>query len=190
MTIMEARVALWAFLVSITSSIAAAQQISVAYNHSQIFSRFQTYSWRADEIKRVGQTMLSQLVRQDVDTAMQNKGLQQVHEDQTPDLIVMASSNENQQTSSGAWGTFGVSDAVGRMTPHRIRRAILILDLYKARTPSLLRRGIAHDEDVAQEPTLVWRGIAQDTLSGNINRNQLCIKKAVQKMFKQYPVYP
>jgi len=87
---MEARVALWAFLVSITSSIAAAQQISVVYNHSQIFSRFQTYSWRADEIKRVGQTMLSQVVRQDVDTAMQNKGLQQVHEDQTPDLIVMA----------------------------------------------------------------------------------------------------
>ena len=34
---------------------------------------------------------------------------------------------------------------------------------------------------------LVWRGIAQDTLSNNGNKNQKNIEKAVEKMFKQRP---
>jgi len=33
----------------------------------------------------------------------------------------------------------------------------------------------------------VWRGIGQNTLSNNGNKNQQTVDKAVQKMFKQYP---
>ena len=39
----------------------------------------------------------------------------------------------------------------------------------------------------AKAQSLVWRGIAQDTLSNNGNKNQQLIQKAVQKMFKQWP---
>ena len=35
--------------------------------------------------------------------------------------------------------------------------------------------------------SLVWRGIAQDTLSNNGNKNQQLVQKAIQKMFKQWP---
>jgi len=35
--------------------------------------------------------------------------------------------------------------------------------------------------------SLVWRGIAQDTLSNNGNKNQQTVQKGVQKMFKQWP---
>jgi hypothetical protein len=33
----------------------------------------------------------------------------------------------------------------------------------------------------------VWRGIAQDTLSNNGDKNQKMVEKAVQKMFKPWP---
>ena len=34
---------------------------------------------------------------------------------------------------------------------------------------------------------LVWRGIAQDTLNNNGNKNQKEVQNAVNKMFKQWP---
>jgi hypothetical protein len=34
---------------------------------------------------------------------------------------------------------------------------------------------------------LVWRGIAQDTLSNNGNKNQKEVNNGVNKMFKQWP---
>ena len=40
--------------------------------------------------------------------------------------------------------------------------------------------------DVKQKE-LVWRGIAENTLSNNGNKNQKMVEKAVQKMFKQWP---
>jgi hypothetical protein len=33
----------------------------------------------------------------------------------------------------------------------------------------------------------VWRGIAENTLSNNGNKNQKNVEKAVEKMFKQWP---
>jgi hypothetical protein len=35
--------------------------------------------------------------------------------------------------------------------------------------------------------SLVWRGIAQNTLNNNGNKNQEMVQKAVTKMFKQWP---
>jgi hypothetical protein len=39
----------------------------------------------------------------------------------------------------------------------------------------------------AKSKSLVWRGIAQNTLSDNGNKNSQTVSKAVQKMFKQWP---
>jgi hypothetical protein len=41
--------------------------------------------------------------------------------------------------------------------------------------------------DIAKNKSLVWRGIAQNTLSNNGNKNSQMVSKAVQKMFKQWP---
>jgi hypothetical protein len=46
----------------------------------------------------------------------------------------------------------------------------LIVDLYDSKTK-----------------TLVWRGLAQDTLNNNGNKNQQMVQKALAKMFKQWP---
>ncbi len=59
---------------------------------------------------------------------------------------------------------------MGGITPQQNVEATLIVDLYSASTQSL-----------------VWRGIAQDTLSNNGNKNQQLVQKAIQKMFNQWP---
>jgi hypothetical protein len=62
---------------------------------------------------------------------------------------------------------------MGTITPQQNVEGTLIVDLYSAKSQ-----------------TLLWRGIAQDTLSNNGNKNQQLVGKAVQKMFKQYPYPP
>jgi hypothetical protein len=59
---------------------------------------------------------------------------------------------------------------MGGLTPEQNVEGTLIVDLYDAKSQSL-----------------VWRGIAQDTLSKNGNKNQQMVQKAVTKMFKQWP---
>jgi hypothetical protein len=39
----------------------------------------------------------------------------------------------------------------------------------------------------AKNQTLVWRGVAQDTLSDKGDKNQKLVSKALDKMFKQWP---
>jgi hypothetical protein len=110
------------------------------------------------------------VAQQDIDTALQGKGLQKVQESQKPDLILTANGGMRQQTSYSAWGMRGIGGGMGGITPQQNVEATLIVDLYNAGTQSL-----------------VWRGIAQDTLSNNGNKNQQLVQKAIQKMFNQWP---
>ena len=60
---------------------------------------------------------------------------------------------------------------MGGITPEQNVIGTMIVDLYDAKNKSL-----------------VWRGIAQNTLkSNNGNKNSQMVSKAVQKMFKQWP---
>jgi hypothetical protein len=91
-------------------------------------------------------------------------------EEMNPDLILTASGGMKQQTSYQAWGMRGIGGGMGGTTPEQNVVGTMIVDLYDAKNKSL-----------------IWRGIAQDTLSDNGNRNSQMVSKAVQKMFKQWP---
>jgi hypothetical protein len=157
-------------LLSITSTIALGQQVSVNYNHSQSFAGYHTYAWGADNANQVQNSILAQVAQQDIDTALQGKGLQKVEESANPDLLLTASGGMKQQTSYTAMGMRGFGGGMGSITPQQNVEGTLIVDLYDAKAKSL-----------------VWRGIGQDTLSNNGNKNQQMVGKAVQKMFKQWP---
>jgi hypothetical protein len=101
---------------------------------------------------------------------MQAKGLQKVEESQNPDLIITANGGMKEQTSYSAWGMRGIGGGMGGISPEQNVIGTMIIDLYDAKTQSL-----------------IWRGIAQDTLSNNGNKNQQIVEKAIQKMFKQWP---
>jgi hypothetical protein len=167
---MKTRLALCAVAISLLSAIVAGQQVSVNYNHSQSFAGFHTYAWGPNNANKVQNSILAQVAEQDINSALQAKGLQMVQANQNPDLIVTGNGGMKQQTSYSAWGMRGIGGGMGGITPEQSVEGTLIVDLYDAKNQ-----------------TLVWRGIAQNTLNKNGNKNQQMVEKAIEKMFKQWP---
>jgi hypothetical protein len=147
-----------------------AQQVSVNYDHNGSFAQDHTYPWGSNNANQIRNSILAQVAQQDIDNAMSQKGLQKVSESQNPDLILTANGGMREQTSWSAWGMGGSGGGMGGISPDQNVEGTMIVDLYDAKTQSL-----------------VWRGIAQDTLSNNGNKNQQMVEKAIQKMFKQWP---
>ena len=167
---MKIKFALCTMLACMASAIALGQTVSVNYNKSQDFSQYHTYTWASNNANQIQNSILAQQAQSDINTAMQGKGLQMVQESQNPDVILLASGGMQQQTSYSAWGMRGIGGGMGGITPQQNVVGTLIVDLYDAKSKSLL-----------------WRGIAQNTLSTNGSKNSQMVTKAVQKMFKQYP---
>ena len=167
---MKRKFAFCAVMVVLASSLAMAQQVSVNYNHNTNFSQYHTYAWGSNNKNQIQNSILAQVAQQDIEAAMSQKGLQKVDESQNPDLVLAASGGEREQTSYNAWGMRGIGGGMGGITPQQNVDATMVVSLY----------------DVKQKE-LVWRGIAQDTLNNNGNKNQKEVHNAVNKMFKQWP---
>jgi hypothetical protein len=93
-----------------------------------------------------------------------------VAENQNPDLIVTANGGMKEETSYSAWGMRGIGGGMGSITPEQNVIGTMIVDLYDAKNQSL-----------------VWRGMAQNSLNNNGNKNQQLVQKAITKMFQQWP---
>ncbi|HEY6389441.1 MAG TPA: DUF4136 domain-containing protein [Candidatus Acidoferrum sp.] len=167
---MKTRFALCAMLLCIISTIAVGQQVSVNYDHNASFSQYHTYALASSNANQIQNSILAQVAQQDINAAMQAKGFQLVQENQNPDLLLVVSGGLKQQTSWSAWGMRGIGGGMGGITPEQNVEGTLIVDLHSVKTQSL-----------------IWRGIAQDTLSNNGDKNQKAIGNAVTKMFKQWP---
>ena len=167
---MKARVLTISAVLLLVAAPVFAQQVSVNYNHNASFAQYHTYAWGSNNSNEIKNSILAQVAQQDINSAMQSKGLQMVQESQNPDLILTANGGMRQQTSYSAWGMRGIGGGMGGITPEQNVEATMVVDLYDAKTQSL-----------------IWRGIAQNTLNNNGNKNQQMVEKAVQKMFKQWP---
>ena len=150
--------------------VAVGQQVSVNYAHDRSFAQYHTYAWGSNNANQIKDSILGQVAVQDINSALQSKNLQMVQEKQNPDIIVTSNGGMQEQTSYSAWGMRGIGGGMGSITPEQNVEGTLIVDLYDAKNQSL-----------------IWRGIAQDTLSNKGNKNQQMVEKAVQKMFKQWP---
>jgi hypothetical protein len=168
--LMKTRAAiLSAFLLILTAPLVA-QQVSVNYIKGQDFSRFHTYAWGEENSNQIRNSILAQVAKTDIESAMQSKGLTKVQKTENPDLILLASGGSKQQTSYSAWGAGPRFGGMATLTPQQSTEGTLIVSLYDAKAKQL-----------------VWRGVAQGTLSNNGDKNQKLVNKAVEKMFKQYP---
>jgi Domain of unknown function (DUF4136) len=157
-------------MMCIASTVAVSQQVSVNYNHSQSFAAFHTYAWGSNNANQIQNSILAQVAVQDIDSALQGKGLQKVAENQNPDILVTANGGMKEQTSYSAWGMRGIGGGMGGITPEQNVIGTMIVDLYDAKNQSL-----------------IWRGMAQNALNNNGNKNQQMVQKAVTKMFQQWP---
>lgn len=167
---MNAKFAYCVVAICLASSFAMAQQVSVNYNHQANFSQYHTYAWGSNNTNAIQNSILAQVAQQDIESAMASKGLQKVPESQNPDLVLTASGGEHEQTSWNAWGMRGIGGGMGGISPQQNVDTTMVVSLY----------------DVKQKE-LVWRGVAENTLSNNGNKNQKNVEKAVEKMFKQWP---
>jgi NADPH:quinone reductase-like Zn-dependent oxidoreductase len=167
---MKMNFALGALLAFVTCTTAFGQQVSVNYNHNANFSQYHTYAWGSNNTNAIRNSILAQVAQQDIEAAMSQKGLQKVEESQNPDLVLTASGGEHESTSYNAWGMRGIGGGMGGISPQQNYETTMVVSLY----------------DLKQKE-LVWRGIAENTLSNNGNKNQKNVEKAVEKMFKQWP---
>jgi uncharacterized protein DUF4136 len=167
---MKTRYVLCAMLACLASAVAFGQTVSVNYNRSQSFSQYHTYTWASNNANQIQNSILAQQAKSDIDSAMQGKGFRLVPESENPDIILTASGGMKQQTSYSAMGMRGFGGGMGTITPEQNVIGTMIVDLYDAKSKSL-----------------VWRGIAQNTLTNNGNKNSQMVSKAVVKMFKQWP---
>ncbi len=167
---MKTRLAVSAMLVCIASTAVMAQQVSVNHNPTLDFSQFHTYAWGSNNTNEIQNSILAQVAHQDINSALQSKGLQMVQESQNPDLIVTSNGGLKQVTSYQAWGMRGWGGGMGGISPEQNVQGTLVVDLYDAKNKSL-----------------AWRGIAQSTLSNKGDKNTKTVGKAIEKMFKKYP---
>ncbi len=167
---MKIKFALCAMLVCITSAIAAGQTVSVNYNHSQSFAQYHTYAWQIDDPNKIANSILAQVAITDTDGALAGKGLRKVDISAKPDLIVIATGGLKQETSYNAWGMRGIGGGMGGITPQQNVEGTLIVSLYDAK-----------------QKALIWRGIGEETLGNNGDKNQKMVQSAISKMFKQWP---
>ena len=166
----KSRLLLVAVSLLLLCCVALAQQVSVNYNHNANFSQYHTYAWGSNNKNAIQNSILAQVAQQDIEAAMSQKGLQKVDESQNPDLILTASGGEHESTSYNAWGMRGIGGGMGGISPQQNYETTMVVSLY----------------DLKQKE-LVWRGIAENTLSNNGSKNQKNVEKAVDKMFKQWP---
>ncbi|HTY83767.1 MAG TPA: DUF4136 domain-containing protein [Silvibacterium sp.] len=164
------KIALATIFVCLSSALTVAQQVEVNYNHGASFAQYHTYAWGSNNTNQIQNSILAQVAQQDIDAAMSQKGLQKVNESQNPDIILTASGGEKATTSWNAWGMRGIGGGMGGISPQQNVEGTLVVSLYDLKAKEL-----------------IWRGIAEDTLGNNGNKNQQIVEKAVTKMFKQWP---
>jgi len=167
---MKTKFAMCAMLMCVASAVAVGQTVSVNYNHSQSFAGYHTYAWQIDDPNKIANSILAQVAITDTDSALAGKGLSKVDISAKPDLIVIASGGLKQETSYNAWGMRGIGGGMGGITPQQNVEGTLIVSLYDAK-----------------QKALVWRGIGEDTLGNNGDKNQKMVQSAISKMFKQWP---
>ncbi len=154
----------------------SAQEVKTDYDRSANFAQYKTYSWEHVKTK---DPLDVDRIKNAVNAALTAKGLTQVDSGGDVSIIAIQMTQDQQTLNTfydgfgGGWGWRrfgggGFGDATTTTETYKV--GTLVVDLYDAKTK-----------------TLLWRGSASDTLSNNSNKNIKNLDKGVEKMFKQFP---
>jgi hypothetical protein len=153
------------------ATTAVAQDVKTDYDHHANFSQYHTYYW---EKVKTSDPLWQSRIQDAVDHDLQAKGWQRV--DSGGDVAVTAvGSTHNQQEyqtfydgMGGGWRWGGFGETTTQVENYAV--GSLVLDLYDA-----------HNKQ------LIWRGVAQDTLSDKPEKNEKKLEKSVNKMLEHFP---
>jgi hypothetical protein len=155
-----------------------AQQVKTDFDRSADFSQYKTYSW--EKVQTQDPLWVSR-IQDAVNAALAAKGWTLVPSGGQV-AVVAVEMTQNQQTLNtfydgfgGGWGWRrfgggfgGFGDATTTTQTYKV--GTLVVDLFDAKTKSL-----------------IWRGSASDTLSDKSEKNIKNLDKGVQKLFDHFP---
>jgi hypothetical protein len=156
----------------LAASSLQAQKVNVDYDHKVDFTPFRTYAWTASQAQAKN-PLMDQRIRENVDTELQQKGLQKVEQSASPDLLVFYQAEVTTQYSLDTYGMGGWRWGMGGMAQTEINRVPV--------------GGLAVTLADVKNKAVVWRGTATGEVSDNPEKVSKAIQKAVAKMFKKYP---
>jgi hypothetical protein len=149
---------------------AFAQEVRTDYDHHANFSQYHTYYW---EKVQTTDPLWESRIQDAVDRDLQAKGWQRV--DNGGDVAVTAvgsARNEKEYQTfydgMGGWRWRGFGETTTQVENYPV--GTLVLDFYDA-----------HSKD------LLWRGVAQQSLSDKPDKNEKKLEKAVSKMLEHFP---
>ena len=162
----------------VCASFSFAQDVKTDYDRNADFSQYKTYSWGGVKTE---DPLWVDRIKSAVNSALAMKGWTQV--DSGGDIAVMAlEMNQNHQTlntyydnvgggfGGWRWGGWGDQFGTATTTENTYTVGTLVVDLFDAKTKSV-----------------VWRGSASDTLSNKSDKNIKNLDKGVAKMFEHFP---
>ncbi|MBZ5665635.1 MAG: DUF4136 domain-containing protein [Acidobacteriia bacterium] len=153
---------------------ATAQQVQTDFDKHVNFAQYKTYSWKK---VRVSNSLWEPRIKDAIDSQLAAKGWKQV--DDGGDVVLLAIGTTRTERTldtfyngfGGGWrwrGAGGFGEAT--TTEHDYKEGTLVVDMFDAKSKQL-----------------IWRGDAEDMLSGNPDKNEKKLDKAVVKMFKKFP---
>jgi hypothetical protein len=159
---------------------ANAQKVRVGADPSADLTKYKTYAW--DQGTAGANPVVNQIIIAAVDAQFAAKGIKKVETD--PDLTLSAFvwTDSDMQVSNPSWAPSLNSIATGVAVPSQswvVTRGTLVVNMSDTKTKNE-----------------VWRGTATDTMKHGPTGDKIKdaktaekpIKKAVEKMFKQFPV--
>jgi hypothetical protein len=151
-----------------------AQEVRTNYMPGTDFAKYHTYKWVSIGNGAHPNQIVNQEIMQAIDSQLATKGLTKTDSDQANLYIgyQVAVDKEKQWTAFGTGGGWGWGGGMATATSSTIDNGTLVLDMYDPVTKKL-----------------VWTGRATKTLdpSGNPEKNQKNIDKAMDKLLKKFP---
>jgi len=141
-----------------TQEVEGKSDVKVDWIRGVSFSKYRTYAWGTSHQKTPDPIWNQHLV-EDIDGALQAKGLRKVETSGSPDLIVAY--------AAGTQLAYSISDLT---VVSKVKEGTLMVELVD---PQLGKT--------------VWWGIADDTLTDKPEKDLPMVRKRISKMFKRYP---
>lgn len=179
-------------LLLVAAPVALGQKVNVDWNRSANFPRHGTYAWGQCDTPEELALWRERIIR-DVDAQLAARGFRKAAPGQMPDVIVSYDSDVKEQVSyvgynygygtgwgwgpgwGPGWGLgWGPGWGGGPFTMDPIVRQEFELSV------TLVD---------ARQNQLFWRGVASDFISHKSEKNIKRLRKAVEKLFKNYPPY-
>jgi hypothetical protein len=151
------------------------QKVSVDFDKTANFKKFKTFAWK--EGMSAANPFANQRIREAVERQLGSKGFRRAM-NVDPDFLVVYHASATEDLSlntyySGwgpGWYPYWGGPTTVTTTVDRQKKGTLIVDLWAPGSKKLL-----------------WRGIAEDTISDKPEKNAKKIQKAAAKMFKEFP---